>query len=539
MQQTENSMLLRRYSEDRSDEAFAELVARHIDLVYSVALRQVGDPHQAEEVAQAVFITLAKKVAQLRHDKALSSWLFQTTRLTACNFVRGETRRHRREQEAHMQSALNESRSDDWPSIAPLLDDAVAGLSEKDRMVIVLRFYEGRNLREVAAALCASEDAAQKRISRAVERLRDYFSKHGVSVGTSGLVVAVSANAVQAAPVGLAVTISTAAALTGTAVYTSSVIAATKTIAMTTLTKALIITTIAASLGTGIYESRQALVVRNQNELFLQQMAQLTAQMGQLQRERDDATNRLALISGIAEMKRNDSELLKLRGEIARLRSAGTAAVSADNPLGPEVKSLLERVHKLKQELEATPGAKIPELQFLTDADWIEATKGDLDTESDRRKAFSYLRDTGQKRFLERMQSALKKYLESHADQFPTDISQLKTYFDNPPGDEILQRYQIVPGTAGDNVITQKAVIDEEDDTLFTLGRNSLGAATFQFAEAYEVLAPAIQALNAVAPTNASGRVAFDISQLLPYLTTPEQKAAYDKLTHTAKPDSK
>ncbi len=141
----------------------------------------------------------------------------------------------------------------------------------------------------------------------------------------------------------------------------------------------------------------------------------------------------------------------------------------------------------------------------------MEATKGDLDTESDRRKAFSYLRDTAQKRFLETMQAALKKYLESHADQFPTDPSQLKPYFDHPPGDDILQRYQVVPGTGGDNVITQKAVIDEQNDALFTLGRNSLGSAT-----AYEILAPAIQALNAIAPTNASGNVAFDISQLLP-----------------------
>src|SRR6185295_12736473 len=105
-----------------SDEAFAALVTRHINLVYSVALRCVGDPHQAEEVAQAVFILLAKKAAQLRHDKALSSWLFQTTRLTASNYVRAETRRHRREQEAHVQSILNNSGSDVWPRIAPMLD---------------------------------------------------------------------------------------------------------------------------------------------------------------------------------------------------------------------------------------------------------------------------------------------------------------------------------------------------------------------------------------------------------------------------------
>src|SRR6266568_4947367 len=211
MQSTDDSALLRQYLEDHSDAAFAALVTRHVNLVYSVALRHVGDPHQAEEITQSVFILLARKAAQLRHDKALSSWLFQATRLTASNFVRGETRRHRREQEAHMQAVMDESGNDVWRQIAPLLDSAVGSLSEKDRQAIVLRFYEGRNLRDVGAALGASEDAAEKRVSRAIERLREFFAKHGVTVGASGLVVVISANAVQAAPVGLAVTISSGA----------------------------------------------------------------------------------------------------------------------------------------------------------------------------------------------------------------------------------------------------------------------------------------------------------------------------------------
>src|ERR1051325_10247297 len=94
MQSTDDSTLLRQYLEDHSEAAFAELVALYINLVYSVALRHVGDPHQAEEITQAVFILLARKAAQLRHDKALSSWLFQATRLKASNFVRSEGRRH-------------------------------------------------------------------------------------------------------------------------------------------------------------------------------------------------------------------------------------------------------------------------------------------------------------------------------------------------------------------------------------------------------------------------------------------------------------
>jgi len=100
MERTDDNVLLHQFAEKRSEEAFAALVARHVNLVYSVALRQVGEPHDAEEIAQAVFIILAKKAGELRHDKAISSWLFQTTRLTANNFIRSEMRRHRREQEA-------------------------------------------------------------------------------------------------------------------------------------------------------------------------------------------------------------------------------------------------------------------------------------------------------------------------------------------------------------------------------------------------------------------------------------------------------
>ena len=143
------------------------------------------------------------------------------------------------------------------------------------------------------------------------------------------------------------------------------------------------------------------------------------------------------------------------------------------------------------------------------------------------------------------MQTALLKYIKANNDRFPNDLSQLTPYFETPPSDDILQRYKIVPGdtvpfapNGGEWFITQKTVIDEENDTQYILGRSGLGSATYQFAQAYNVLAPAIQALNAAAPTNKNGRQAIDISQLLPYLTTPEQRAAYEKLTHIRTPDS-
>lgn len=210
MQPEDDSALLCQFAESQSEEAFAGLVARHVNLVHSVALRQVGNPHHAEEITQAVFIILARKARQLRHERALSSWLFQTTRLTANNFLRSELRRQRREQEAYMQSTLNEPAGGAWPQIAPLLDGAVEALGEKDRRAIVLRFYDGRKLNEVGIALGASEAAAEKRVNRALEKLRKIFSKRGVTLSAALIAGAVSANSVQAAPAGLAATVTAA-----------------------------------------------------------------------------------------------------------------------------------------------------------------------------------------------------------------------------------------------------------------------------------------------------------------------------------------
>jgi RNA polymerase sigma factor (sigma-70 family) len=215
MEPVDDSALLRQFAENHSDEAFAELVTRHVNLVYSVALRQVGHPQNAEEITQAVFIILAKKAAGLRHEKALSSWLFQATRFTAINFVRSEIRRRQREQEAQMQTILNESGGEVWPKIAPLLDDAVAALREKERRAIVLRFYEGRSLREVGLALGASEEAAKKRVGRALEKLRQFFAKRGVDSTTAAIAETISAHSVQIAPLALAKTISAVAVAKG------------------------------------------------------------------------------------------------------------------------------------------------------------------------------------------------------------------------------------------------------------------------------------------------------------------------------------
>src|SRR5580765_2816894 len=119
MLELDDSVLLKEYVEHGSEEAFAALVARHVNKVYSVALRHTRNPDQAGEITQAVFVILAQKARRLGKRVVLSGWLYQTARLTAVTFIRSEIRRARREQEAHMQSLLNETESDVWSQIAP------------------------------------------------------------------------------------------------------------------------------------------------------------------------------------------------------------------------------------------------------------------------------------------------------------------------------------------------------------------------------------------------------------------------------------
>jgi RNA polymerase sigma factor (sigma-70 family) len=325
-----DTQLLRDYTEGKSQDAFTALVHRHLNLVYSAALRQVPSPQLAEEISQSVFIDLARAADKLKTDTVLTAWLYQVTRRTAIDVIRRESRRQARERLAVEMAAMNTTA--DWAHIEPLLDDAMETLHEPDRAAILLRYFENKSLRDVGQSLGISDDAAQKRVSRAVDRLREYFSKRGVAIGASGLVVVISINAVHAAPVSLTTTISTAAVLAGATAHASTAVTATKIIAMTTLQKTLVTATLAIAVGTGIYEAHQASQLRRQNETLLQRQKPLVEQIQQLQQERDEATARLGASSGENKnSNENNLELLKLRAEVSRLRILTNAPNSASN----------------------------------------------------------------------------------------------------------------------------------------------------------------------------------------------------------------
>ncbi len=209
--------LLQAYARQNSEAAFAALVTRHVNLVYSVALRSVRDPHLAQEITQAVFIILARKAESLGPQTILPGWLCRTARYAGANALTIQRRRQHREQEAHMQSILNEPEPDAWPQIAPLLDQAMEQLGKKEHDALVLRFFEGKNFKEVGAALGASEDTARMRVNRALEKLRKFFTKRGVVSTTAIIAGAISANSVQAAPLALAKSVTAVAIVKGAA----------------------------------------------------------------------------------------------------------------------------------------------------------------------------------------------------------------------------------------------------------------------------------------------------------------------------------
>ena len=176
-QSRDEMALLREYVERRSEMAFETLVSQRIGFVYSAALRQVRDPHLAEEITQTVFVILAQKAGRISEKTILGGWLFKTTRFVAIAEMRKLAQRRQYEQEADMESEIQSTASDlVWEQLSPLLDGALAALGEKDRHAVLLRFFENKSLAEIGADLATNEDTAGKRVSRALEKLRKYLS---------------------------------------------------------------------------------------------------------------------------------------------------------------------------------------------------------------------------------------------------------------------------------------------------------------------------------------------------------------------------
>ena len=373
--------LLRDYVLQDSQKAFSALVARHVNMVYSAALRKTGNAQAAEEVTQVVFILLAGKAARLQAGTILSGWLYQAARLTAASFLRREFRRARREQEAAVQSLSSETESSLWPQIAPMLEDAMGKLSQKERDAVALRFFEGKSFQEIGLAVGASENAAKKRVGHGLEKLRAYFCKRGVVSTTAFIAGAISSNAVQSAPVALATPVVVAAVAKGAACGASTLALINGALGIMAWTKAgtalIAGAAVLLTAGTAILTTKAVRASQAASEVWALegQQRSLTRQLQQLERERAEAATRLAAASEENARLRSSPaqrDLLKLRGQVGvlgqelaasrawrLLSSGGTAARIAKDP------ALRSAMHQnLQQLIQAYFGDSFHELKL-------------------------------------------------------------------------------------------------------------------------------------------------------------------------------
>ena len=309
--------LLRQYAKARSEEAFAEIVKRHVNLVYSAALRQVGgDAHLAHDVAQNVFTDLARKASSLSNRESLAGWLYSSVHFAASKIVRTETRRREREEQFMRESPHDLAPDADWEKLRPTLDSAMHGLNETDREAVLLRYFENRPYAEVGVKLGVNENTARMRVERALEKLRTLLAKRGIAT-TAALASIISANAIQTAPANLAMHLTNASlAGAGTIAFSKFMITTKLKLALSTLA----VTSAVVAL---VIQHQTQKTLRTQNEL-------MAAQITQLRTDSADLSNRLSTADNSELLASNRLiELMRLRAQVDQQR-AGTPSTAAE-----------------------------------------------------------------------------------------------------------------------------------------------------------------------------------------------------------------
>jgi len=375
---TDSQTLFAEYARSGSESAFRELVTRYVGLVYSTALRLVdGDTHLAEDVAQTVFVDLARKARSLSSGVMLGGWLHQRTFNVAAPMMRAARRRQSREREAVQMNATQDQSAADFEQLAPILDEALTKLGKDDRTAIILRFFESRDFRSIGTALGSNEDAARMRVTRALDKLHVLLKHRGVSLSAAALGGALATEAAAAAPAGLAASVA-GAALASSAASGGITAGLLKIGIMTKLKAGIIGAVVISGIATLVVQQQARARLREQSESLQQQSDQLA----QLAADNDRLSNLVAQANG---SKDQWAELLKLRAEAESLGKQTN-----------DLATLREENHQLQQRSEAK--RKTP-LQ-INEEKMVKI-------------------DTGKNWLM-----ALKMYANEHQDQFPTNFEQ-------------------------------------------------------------------------------------------------------------------
>src|SRR2546426_9498490 len=322
MLMNEDSELLRRYAQHRDEAAFERLVQRHVNLVFSAALRQTdGDAQTAEDVTQTVFADLARKACPLARRGGITGWLYISTRFAAAKMRRAEQRRKTREHEMTEMNATSggEAAPSHWQELAPVLDEAMHDLKAQDREAVLLRYFQSRDFKSVGAALGLSEAAAQMRVSRAVERLRRALMRRGIAVSAAALAATLGSDAVVSAPAGLAASAASSALATAAA-GSGTTVTLMKLITMTKLKAGIVSAVVAAGLTTSFVVQHRSLTsqreenhaLREHTERLDQRLAQVRADNQRLAKIQLDANE-------LDQLRKEHLEIPRLRAQAAEL----------------------------------------------------------------------------------------------------------------------------------------------------------------------------------------------------------------------------
>lgn len=504
--------LFDRYRRDGSEAAFTELVARHVNLVYSVARRQVRSTQLAEEVAQSVFIDLARHARKIESGTPLVAWLHLVSRRTAIDVVRREARRHTREHQAAELAVMNPTPSV-WAEVEPLLDEAVESLPAADRTAILLRYFESKTLREIGESLGTTEDAAQKRVSRAVDQLRAFFLRRGVTVTAAGLATDLSAHALQIAPAGLGPAIAGTAAVGGAISVTAA--ETSRFIVMTTLQKSVAVTAFVMAAGAGLYQANL--------------VAQQSSEMTDLREENDRTAReihglRLTHAAAVARLKNVEQRI------DARL-AATLPGAPADATLESQMQQWLAQVDRIREFLTQRPEWDIPELKLLSERDWFNAAGGErLQSEEQFRRTTSRLRDLAVSLASDKFSKALSAYVRAHDGVLPNTPLDLVPSFATPLAPEILARYEMlrtgpisdVPPNELIRLLAPKAPADVEFDSNHYIGTTGYGNNGAAISTAVREARQKFSQAN-------NGQRATTAEQLLPYVKWPVSLAALQR----------
>jgi RNA polymerase sigma factor (sigma-70 family) len=492
--------LLTRYANESSNEAFTELVRRHLDLVYTAARRQVSSNGLAEEVTQSVFLDLAKAAPRLNRQTPVVAWLHLVARRTAIDLVRRESRLKVRQQIAAELAAATHPSSSEWSQLAPLLDEALDTLSEADRGALLMRYFENKSLREVGQALGVSDDAAQKRVSRALFRLKEFFGKRGVAVGATGLLTNLSTYAVQSAPATLS---SALASLSLTALPPAALVSSVQTLTMTALQKTALTIVALVAIAGGAYQSYRLSLESAGNASLEHQIADLSAKQAGLLRAQAGTARSLA------EVEKQIDAALALTDDM----KSGDAATAA------KMRAWLNRTDQLKQLAKERTDLAIPEFALLSPERWLlSAQDVKLDSENDIRVALASLRHESENQAVNILENALSAYLRANQNRLPSDPAQLAPYTHPMLGPGILNRYEMTAQGDLDHassryLIGSKAPVDVERDTYWMIVAHGTIAGS--------ALAKDVESAQKRYAEANSNQPAADAAALIPYLKWP------------------